>query len=54
LTVFIDRGADGRAKAVRPLVAVSDEDRRLDEHAVELMSLRDEMAVIPAGLARFS
>jgi len=54
LTVFVDRGPDQRASAVKPLITISDEDRRLDAHAVELMALRDEMAVIPPGLARFA
>lgn len=54
LTVFVDRGPDKRARDIRPLVTLSDEDRRLDAHAVDLMALRDEMAVIPPGLARFA
>lgn len=54
LTVFIDRGEDRRARPVARLSPISDEDRRLDAHALELIALRDDMAVIPPGLARFA
>ena len=53
LTVFVERADDGHAAAVRPLSLISDEDRRLDAHAVDLIGLREDMAVIPHGLARF-
>ncbi len=53
LTVFIERSDDGRAAAIRPLALISEEDRRLDAHALELVALRGEMAIIPHGLARF-
>ena len=54
LTVFVERADDGRAAGIRPLDLLSEEDRRLDAHAVELIELRDDMAVIPHGLARFA
>jgi 4-hydroxybenzoyl-CoA thioesterase len=53
LTVFVERAGDGRAAEIAPLSLVSDEDRRLDAHAIELIALREDMAVIPHGLARF-
>lgn len=54
LSVFVERGDDQRARPVTQLVPVTEEDRRLDAHAVELVALREEMAVIPPGLARFA
>ena len=54
LTVFVERAGDGRAAEMRALSLITEEDRRLDAHAVELIRLRDDMAVIPHGLARFS
>jgi 4-hydroxybenzoyl-CoA thioesterase len=54
LTVFVERSVDGRAAEIRPLGLVSGEDRRLDAHAVELIGMREDMAVIPHGLARFA
>lgn len=44
MTVFVDRGADGRAAPVRPLDLRSDEDRRLDAHAVALIDARARLA----------
>ncbi|MDO9590346.1 MAG: acyl-CoA thioesterase [Microcella sp.] len=50
MTVFVDRGADGRAAAVAPLQLDSDEDRRFDDHARELVALRAQAPVIPLEL----
>ncbi|MBX9717630.1 MAG: acyl-CoA thioesterase [Microbacteriaceae bacterium] len=50
MTVFVDRAADGRAAPVAPLPLVSDEDRRLDEHARDLMELRRKPIPIPLEL----
>lgn len=47
MTVFVDRGDDGRAQPVAALPLVSDEDRRLDQHALDLMKLRSKPAPIP-------
>jgi 4-hydroxybenzoyl-CoA thioesterase len=49
MSIFVDIGADGRAAAVRALDLVSDEDRRLDEHAEELIRLRAQLEEIPVG-----
>lgn len=46
LTVFVDRGDDGHGRAVRELPLVSDEDRRLDAHARDLIAARAELAPI--------
>ncbi|MFL0712001.1 MAG: acyl-CoA thioesterase [Microcella pacifica] len=40
MSVFVDRGAAGRAEPVRALPLESVEDRRLDSHALELLELR--------------
>lgn len=40
MSIFIDRGPESRALPVQSLPLVSDEDRRLAAHAVELSSLR--------------
>ena len=53
LTVFVERGDDTPTRPVTQLIPVTEEDHRLDAHAVELIALREEMAVIPPGLARF-
>ena len=47
MTVFVDRGPDGRAAPVAALPLVSDEDRRLDEHARDLVQLRRKPTPIP-------
>ncbi|KQO97448.1 acyl-CoA thioesterase [Leifsonia sp. Leaf264] len=52
LTVFVEKGADGRAQQVPRMPLVTEEDRRLDAHARELIHMRASMAVLPAGLAR--
>lgn len=44
MTVFVDRGPDGRARAVAPLPLVSDEDIRLDAHALALIDARARLA----------
>ncbi|WP_370545113.1 acyl-CoA thioesterase [Herbiconiux sp. VKM Ac-1786] len=47
MTIFVDLGPDGRARAVEALPARSDEDRRLAEHAAELTRLRDSLEALP-------
>ncbi|MGG5752720.1 acyl-CoA thioesterase [Zafaria sp. Z1313] len=43
MTVFVTRDADGHASPVRQLEPASDEDRRLDEHARDLVRRRAEL-----------
>ncbi|WP_417233718.1 acyl-CoA thioesterase [Arthrobacter sp.] len=43
MSVFVTRDASGKASAVRQLVPVSAEDRRLDEHALDLVRRRSEL-----------
>ncbi|MWV59645.1 acyl-CoA thioesterase [Rathayibacter sp. VKM Ac-2754] len=47
MSVFVVRGSDGAAEAVPPLPLHSDEDRRLDAHARELIRLRAELPPLP-------
>jgi 4-hydroxybenzoyl-CoA thioesterase len=49
MSIFVDPGEDGRARPVRALELLSDEDRRLDAHAVELIRMRAELEKIPVG-----
>ena len=49
MSVFIDRGDDGRARPVRPLELRSDEDRRLDAHARDLIEARARLAPLVLG-----
>ena len=49
LAVFVDRADDGRARPVPPLELVTDEDRRLDAHARELIAERAALAPLPIG-----
>ena len=50
MSVFVVPGDDGRAEEVRPLPLASDEDRRLDAHARELIELRKRMEPLPLDL----
>ena len=50
MSVFVDRGETGRALPVPALTLDSDEDRRLDEHAVELARLRRRVPPMPDSL----
>lgn len=50
-SVFIDRGPEGKALPVKPLVLRSEEDRALDEHAKDLMERRRQLQPIPHELA---
>lgn len=43
MTIFVSRDQQGRAGAVPQLVLLTEEDRRLDEHATELMHRRAEL-----------
>lgn len=43
VTIFVHVGPDGHAAAVTPLALESDEDRRLDAHARELVELRTRL-----------
>lgn len=47
IAVFVDVGDDGRARPVPPLDLRSDEDLRLDAHAVELIAARSALPGIP-------
>ncbi|MDY0911498.1 acyl-CoA thioesterase [Rathayibacter festucae] len=51
MSVFVVRGEDGAAEPVPALEPRSDEDRRLDEHARELIRLRAELPALPVGIA---
>ena len=48
MTVAVVRGPDGRAARVEPIVLRTDEDRRLDAHARQLVALRAELDAIGA------
>jgi acyl-CoA hydrolase len=52
MSIFVVPGDDGHAEPVRPISLLTDEDARLDAHALQLIGLRQEMATIPSGLAR--
>ena len=49
MSVFVDRGDDGHARPVRPLELRSDEDRRLDAHALALIDARARLAPLVLG-----
>jgi acyl-CoA hydrolase len=51
MSVFVVRGDDGAAEPVPALEPRSDEDRRLDEHARELIRLRAALPALPVGIA---
>jgi acyl-CoA hydrolase len=51
--VFVDPD-HGKAAPIAPLPLVSEEDVRLEAHALELIGLRKRLAVIPAGLVRYA
>lgn len=46
MSVFVPLDDDGRAATVAPLPLVSDEDRRLDRHALALIAMRAELDTI--------
>lgn len=50
MSVFVDRGPDGRAVPVAPLVLRSDEDRALNAHAIDLIERRRKLVEIPREL----
>lgn len=52
MTIFVSRDGQGRAAAVPPLVLATDEDRKLDEHALELMRRRAELEPLQFDTAR--
>jgi len=52
LSIFVSP-ADDKAGPVAPLPLITEEDRRLDAHARELIELRRSLAIIPSGLARY-
>lgn len=54
LSIFVELDEARRPRPVTQLVPVTAEDRRLAAHAVDLIALRHEIAVIPPGLARFA
>ncbi|MBC7443722.1 MAG: acyl-CoA thioesterase [Ramlibacter sp.] len=47
MSIFVAIGADGHADQVEPLTLITAEDKRLDEHARELMDLRAPLATMP-------
>jgi 4-hydroxybenzoyl-CoA thioesterase len=49
MSVFVDRGADGHARAVEPLALRSAEDIALDAHARDLIRMREGLEAIPIG-----
>ncbi|MBO0982749.1 acyl-CoA thioesterase [Rathayibacter sp. SD072] len=51
MSVFVVPGADGTAEPVPALEPRSDEDRRLDAHALELIRLRAALPPLPLDLA---
>ena len=51
MSVFVVPGPDGTAEPVPQLEQVTDEDRRLDAHALELIRLRAELPPLPLDLA---
>lgn len=50
MSIFVDLGADGRARPVASLHLVTDEDHRLQRHARELIEMRSRMAPISPEL----
>lgn len=52
MTIFVCRDDTGRASAVPQLVLASDEDRRLDEHALELVRRRAELEPLQFAVER--
>lgn len=53
MTVFVDRAESGKANVVASLPLTSDEDRRLAQHALDLVELRKKPAPIPAHALTF-
>jgi len=51
MSIFVDVADDGRAAPVAELHAQTAEDSRLDEHALDLASLRVVMPPIPADFS---
>jgi 4-hydroxybenzoyl-CoA thioesterase len=47
MSVFVDLGPDGRPMPVRALELRTEEDRRLDAHAVDLIAARARLAPVP-------
>jgi 4-hydroxybenzoyl-CoA thioesterase len=47
MSVFVDVGPDGSARPIAPLPLETDEDRRLDAHADELIRMRGELEALP-------
>ncbi|MBV1781232.1 acyl-CoA thioesterase [Paeniglutamicibacter sp. ABSL32-1] len=52
MTIFVTRDDSGRASEVRQLVPASEEDRRLDAHAVDLVRRRAELSPLQFATAR--
>jgi len=50
MSIYVAPGQDGRALPVKPLPLVSEEDRRLDAHALDLIARRKVISPIPAKL----
>jgi acyl-CoA hydrolase len=52
MTIFVTRDESGRASDVRQLVPATEEDRRLDAHAVDLVRRRAELSPLRFATAR--
>lgn len=46
-SIFVDLGVEGRVRPVAPLALHSDEDRRLNSHALELSLMRESLEALP-------
>lgn len=47
MSIFIDPAPDGAPQPIRHIALLSDEDRRLDEHAQQLIRMREDLRPLP-------
>ena len=52
MSIFVAIGSDGRAETVQPLALITAEDKRLDQHARDLVDLRAPLAMMPVDHLR--
>ncbi|HSP75158.1 MAG TPA: hotdog domain-containing protein, partial [Cryobacterium sp.] len=52
MSIFVTIGPDGQAEPVEPLTLLTAEDRRLDQHARDLMDLRAPLVMMPVDHLR--
>ncbi|WP_241973504.1 MULTISPECIES: acyl-CoA thioesterase [unclassified Cryobacterium] len=52
MSIFVALGANGRAEPVEPLTLITPEDKRLDQHARDLMELRAPLVTMPVDQLR--